>query len=135
MPQRLKRILRIVLPLFCMEGLAVVSPVFAAAISQAVLCESMDGEQPQGSGVIFSERLEHVTLYTRFDTVNTSTHVYHRWYHRDRLMANRKLVVRTPRWATYSTVQLRKADKGPWRVDVVSAAGEVLKSLRFSIVE
>jgi hypothetical protein len=42
---------------------------------------------------------------------------------------------RPPRWITYSTIQTRASDIGPWRVEVTDEQGALLQILRFSIVE
>jgi len=38
-------------------------------------------------------------------------------------------------WSTYSQIQLRETDKGPWRVEISDQNGKVFDVLRFSITD
>jgi hypothetical protein len=46
-----------------------------------------------------------------------------------------RLRLHPPNWATFSTIQLREADKGPWRVEVTDQDGRIFTILRFSITD
>ncbi len=76
-----------------------------------------------------------VYCFSSFDPVPKKTFIYHYWYFQDRLIARVKLTLKPPRWRTYSTIQLRKADKGPWRVEITDSKGQRFKVLRFSITD
>lgn len=102
-------------------------------LTDAVICEGVEEHIPINPAVVFSLNIGKVACYTFFDPVPISTHIFHNWYYRDRLSRRAKLSIRSPRWATISSIQLREADKGPWRVEITDAAGRVLKILRFSI--
>jgi hypothetical protein len=45
------------------------------------------------------------------------------------------LTINTPRWSTFTSVQLRDADKGPWRVEITDKSGNLMHTLRFSITD
>jgi hypothetical protein len=45
------------------------------------------------------------------------------------------LTLKPPRWSTFSSIQLREADKGPWRVEIVDEKDRLHKTLRFSITD
>jgi hypothetical protein len=53
----------------------------------------------------------------------------------DKLSTKKKLVLKPPRWSTFSSIQLREADKGPWRVEITDDDENILRILRFSIVD
>jgi hypothetical protein len=102
---------------------------------QALVCEDVIEGIPQQPGIVFSIGRGKVSFYTFFDSVPQKTFVTHHWYYRDEPSARIRLQLRPPRWATFSTIQLRETDKGPWRVEVTDAAGVALKELRFSITD
>lgn len=102
---------------------------------QALVCEKVVDGIPQEPAIVFSISRGKVSFYTFFDPVPQNTFVTHHWYYRDEPSARIRLQLRPPRWATFSTIQLRDTDKGPWRVEVTDAAGVALKELRFSITD
>jgi len=104
-------------------------------LSQATMCERVDNLAPLRPGMVFSVSNGQVCCYTSFDPVPQATLVYHRWFHRDELSTQTRLRVYPPRWATYSVIQLRDTDKGPWRVEITDQNGRVLNVLRFSIAD
>ncbi|MDR3570120.1 MAG: DUF2914 domain-containing protein [Syntrophobacteraceae bacterium] len=104
-------------------------------LKQAVMCQRVENLTPISSGVVFSVSSGQVCCYTSFDTVPRHTVVYHRWYHRDELSTQTRLRLYPKKWSTYSVIQLRETDKGPWRVEVVDQTGRVFAVLRFSITD
>lgn len=114
-----------------------ISPPSSAELTlvKAVMCEGVQDNSPRNPTVVFSAAKERAVCFTAFDPVPQKTYVYHRWYHREVPSANIRLVLNPPRWSTFSSIQLRVTDKGPWRVEIIDATGTVLKTLRFSILE
>lgn len=104
-------------------------------LSQAVMCEKVENLIPSKSAIVFSVSAGQVCCFTSFDPVPQPTLVYHRWYRRDELSTQTRLRVYPPKWSTYSVIQLRETDKGPWRVEVVDQNGHVFETLRFSITD
>ena len=102
---------------------------------QALVCEDVIEGIPQEPAIVFSISGGKVSFYTFFDPVPQKTFVTHHWYYRDEPSARIRLQLRPPRWATFSTIQLRETDKGPWRVEVTDEYGVPLKELRFSITD
>lgn len=102
---------------------------------QALVCEEVLDGIPKVPAIVFAITVGKVSCYTFFDPVPANTHVTHNWYYRDEPSARIQLKLRPPRWATFSTIQLREGDKGPWRVEITDADGVVLKVLRFSITD
>jgi hypothetical protein len=90
---------------------------------------------PTNPAVAFSISTAKIYCYTLFDQISEDTVIYHQWYFRDKPSARIRLSVKQPRWSTYSSIQLREADKGPWRVEISDAGGRVLKTLRFSVTD
>jgi hypothetical protein len=104
-------------------------------LHQAVMCEEIFESAPRNRTVVFSVAKERAVCFTSFETVPEKTFIYHNWYYRDIPSARRRLLVRPPRWSTYSSIQIRKTDVGPWRVEITDSKGKILRVLRFSITE
>ncbi len=104
-------------------------------LTEAVMCESIESYAPQTPAVVFSINIGKVNCYSSFDPVPGKTHIYHRWYFKDRLTTRKKLFLKPPRWGTYTSIQLREADRGPWRVEITDKDGNIFKTLRFSITD
>lgn len=104
-------------------------------IEQAVVCEAIQDFQPFNPGISFSIENGSITCFTRFDAISNDTFVEHRWYRKDNLVTEQKLALKAPRWSTYSRIQLREFDMGPWRVEIVDSNDQVLATIRFSVTE
>jgi hypothetical protein len=102
---------------------------------KAVMCEEIDGLTPKNPAIVFSIALGRVSCFTSFDPVPTDGYVCHSWFFRDRLSTKIKLSLQPPRWSTFSSIQLREADQGPWRVEITDQEGQLLRQLRFSITD
>jgi hypothetical protein len=100
---------------------------------RAEMCETIERYLPVNQGVVFSISLGRVYCFTAFDPVHEETVIYHRWYRQDRLVSSARLVLNPPKWASFSSIQLRSLDKGPWRVEIVDSRENLIKILRFSI--
>ena len=104
-------------------------------LDHAVMCEEIKDFIPQKPAVVFSIKIGQVSCYTSFDPVPEKTFIYHKWFHRDDPSTIKRLTIHPPRWATYSSIQLRETDKGPWYVEISDQKGNVLRILRFSITD
>jgi hypothetical protein len=104
-------------------------------IDRVIMCEEIKDFTPQNPAVVFSIKIGKVSCFTSFDPVPEKTFIYHKWFHRDDLSTTKRLTLQPPRWGTYSTIQLRETDKGPWRVEISDQNGNILRILRFSITD
>jgi hypothetical protein len=104
-------------------------------LDRAVMCEGITDFAPHNPAVVFSIKIGKVFCYTSFDPVPEKTFIYHKWFHKDSPSTNKRLTLQPPRWATYSTIQLRETDKGPWRIEISDQNGKLLSILRFSITD
>ena len=104
-------------------------------LGEANVCELVKNGIPHNSAIVFSVSSGRIYCFTDFSVVGAKTVIYHNWYHRDQKRTSVKLALRPPRWATFSSMALRNADKGPWQVEVTDEKGEVLKILRFSVID
>lgn len=104
-------------------------------LTQAVMCESIKELVPQNPAIVFSISTGKVFCFTSFNPVPERTYIYHSWYRMDKLSTKIKLTLNIPAWSTYSSIQLREADIGPWRVEISDDKGNIFEVLRFSITE
>ena len=105
------------------------------ALVNAVMCEDIKGNVPQDLTTVFSIERRTAVCFTAFDPVPEEAVIYHHWFHRDTPSARIKLNLKPPRWSTYSSIQLRAEDIGPWRVEITDAQGNIFHILRFSVTE
>lgn len=104
-------------------------------LRRAVICEGIKDYAPTNPAIVFPVSIGRVFCFSYLDPVPEKTAIYHSWYYRDELITKQKLSLRPPRWATYSSIQLREYDKGPWRVTITDQANDTLDVLRFSITD
>lgn len=105
------------------------------SLVQALVCEEVRESIPQNPAVAFPISAGKIYCFTLFDNITEDTVVYHHWIFRDRPSSRIRLTLKQPRWSTFSSIQLREADKGPWRVEISDATGRIFKVLRFSITD
>ncbi len=111
------------------------APPAGLRLVKAVMCESIQKFTPFNQAVVFSIDLGRVSCFTEFDPVGKQTVIHHKWYHRGSLISAKQFTLNPPRWSSYSSMQLRDADKGPWQVDVTDENDKLLYTLRFSITD
>jgi hypothetical protein len=104
-------------------------------LAHAVMCESVQNLRPINQAVTFSVSGGHVYCLSTFKAVPKPGIVYHRWFRRNELSTQVKLKVYPPNWTTYSLIQLREEDKGPWHVEISTENGKPFEVLRFSITD
>jgi hypothetical protein len=114
---------------------SVSSPPEKTTLVEAVMCESIKDFAPQNQAILFSIGIGRISCFTSFDPVLEETHIYHNWFRRNKLSTRLKLSLHPPRWSTFSSIQLREADQGPWRVEITDKDGRILRILRFSITD
>lgn len=100
---------------------------------RAVMCEGIENFMPVHPAVVFSISQGELFCYSSFDPVRETTRIFHKWYKRDKLIFTMRLTLSPPKWSSFSRIQIRDADKGPWRVEIQDEEGKILKTLRFSM--
>ncbi|MFP5212279.1 MAG: DUF2914 domain-containing protein [Acidobacteriota bacterium] len=105
------------------------------SMTNAIMCERVENLLPVRPAVAFSVSTGQVHCLTQFDPVPQPTMIYHKWYYRDKLTNQTKQRLYPPKWSTSSAIQLREADKGPWRVEITDQNGHIFDVLRFSITD
>lgn len=110
-----------------------VEEVRSPILAYAVMCEGIVDYEPVNVAVVFSISGGKISCYTSFKNVPSATFTIHRWYRRDVLVTTKRLTLKSPSWSTYSSIQLREADKGPWRVEIFDHEEHLVRTLRFSV--
>jgi hypothetical protein len=111
------------------------TPSAKLLLIQALVCDDVKDGIPVTPAIVFSISAGKIYCYSLFDQIAEDTIVYHHWFFRDKPSARIRLNVRPPRWTTFSSIQLREADKGPWRVEISDGGGRILKTVRFSVTD
>jgi Protein of unknown function (DUF2914) len=111
------------------------TPSAKLSLIQALVCDDVKDGIPVNPAISFSISAGKIYCYSLFDQITEDTIVYHHWFFRDKPSARIRLNVRPPRWTTFSSIQLREADKGPWRVEISDGGGRILKTVRFSVTD
>ena len=104
-------------------------------LDRAVMCEGIKDFKPENIAVVFSITIGKVSCFTSFEVVPEQTFIYHKWFHKDEPSTEKRLTLQPPRWSSYSSIQLRETDKGPWRVEIWDQKDNLLHTLRFSITD
>jgi hypothetical protein len=102
-------------------------------LADAVVCEGIANFRPVNPAVVFSVTQGEVFCFSEFDPVYEKTAIFHNWYKKDKLIFSMRLVLSVPKWSSFSRVQMRDADTGPWRVEIRDEDNNILKTLRFSM--
>jgi len=105
------------------------------SLEQAVMCEGIKDYAPLNKAVVFSIEIGKIYCFTSFDHVPQKMVIYHNWYRNDSLVTTKRLTLQPPEWSTFSSIQLREADKGLWRLEIKDQTKKVLQTLRFSVTE
>jgi hypothetical protein len=121
-------------PLYFLKNVSVANAE-QLKLSEAVMCEDIYSDTPRNPTVVFSASKQKAVSFSVFDPVPQKTVIYHNWYHRDVPSAKIRLKLKPPRWSTYSSIQLRKTDIGPWRVEITDDKGHIFGVLRFSVTD
>jgi len=99
------------------------------------VCDSIASGKPQGRAIVFSAAQATLYCYSDFERVAAPEQITHRWFFRDREVAQYRLAIQPPRWSSYSSLKIPAGSKGPWRVDVLDQNNELYGTARFSIVD
>ncbi len=102
-------------------------------VEDAAIATEVTDLTPQGVSDSFPPTVSKLYAFTRIVGAEGETTVKHLWFYQDRLMAEVELPVRSPSWRTYSSKNILPSWTGNWRVDITDEAGNLLKSLEFTV--
>jgi hypothetical protein len=112
-------------------------PVLAASgeleVQAMTFCTSVEDRAPVGESAAFDSDVGRVYCFTKIVGADTTTSVFHVWYHGDEEMARVELAVNSGSWRTWSSKNILPSWTGTWRVEVQSGDGTVLHSADFTV--
>lgn len=102
-------------------------------VAEMMFCTGVEDRVPVGVDTMFLDNVEQVYCFTKITGVSGSATISHLWYFEDQEMTRVDLTVMGDPWRTWSSKRILEEWGGNWRVDVVSEAGDILRSENFMI--
>lgn len=102
-------------------------------VSVAAVCKDVIDLEPVDAGTSFSATVGKLYCFTRITGAESPTQITHVWYFDGSERARVDLAVNSINWRTYSSKIIQEHEQGAWRVDVLDAEGNVLKTLEFQV--
>ena len=93
----------------------------------------VEGRALVGEAVEFGKDIGRVYCVITVSGANVPTEVAHVWYYKDQEKARTNLPIKYKKHRTWSYKTIHPQHVGSWRVDVVDASGNVLRSFSFVI--
>ena len=103
-------------------------------VLKAAICTKIKNRKPVGVGNRFPWTTKQVYVWSMVGAKHPPSKVRHIYYHNDRKISDVTLVVGSGYWRTWSFKYISgERYKGPWRVDIATAKGQVLRTLYFEV--
>jgi len=102
-------------------------------VAKAVVCKTIANREAAAPGTSFPASTGKLYCYSRIIDVEQPSQIFHVWVYQDEERARVSLKVNPPSWRTYSSKIIQTHETGPWHVDILDTAGNVLKTLAFNI--
>jgi hypothetical protein len=106
----------------------------AVEVAEAVICSDVQDRQPVDVGVAFPADIGKIWCWSKLKD-GQGTSIKHIYYYNDEEKAIVQLDIGSPMFRTYSSKRILSSWTGEWRVDIIDADDNVLKSLDFTIGE
>ena len=104
----------------------------SATVSASAVCTAIADRMPEGTAAEFSKDTPKIYYWTRIDGAE-GTDVKHIWYAGETIIGEISLKVTTASFRTWSSKTVYPGLEGDMSVEVVDAAGNVLKKDTFKI--
>lgn len=99
--------------------------VAVGTVARAAFTTGVVEREPIDNLLTLDASADRVYFFTELLDLEGQT-VTHRWQHRGNVMAEVSFEVRGPRWRVHSSKNLVPEWVGPWYVDVIDGAGNIL---------
>ncbi len=103
------------------------------SVSEAVITAGIESLTPKGASDSFEANVGKLYAFTKITGAEGETTIKHLWFHGDQLVSEVELPIKAASWRTYSSKTITPEMTGPWKVDVTTHDGTVLKSIPFTI--
>ena len=104
-------------------------------VAVAAICQDVVDREPVDAGVSFPASVGTLYCFTKITGAQDGTKISHVWYFGATERARVELDVNSDNWRTWSSKIIQAHEIGSWRVDILDAAGTVLKELQFEITQ
>lgn len=105
----------------------------ALSVVEAKICEGIIDQEPVAPGDIFSKDTPVLFCFSRIEA-SEATEVKHIWYFQNTEVAEVPLSIGVSSgWRTYSSKNISPMEQGNWKVEIVTASGEALKTIQFVV--
>ncbi len=118
---------------FCAPPAASAQETTGLSVEVGVICTGVEERAPVGADTTFAATVGQLCCFTKILGATDETTITHVWYWGDTERARVELPVRSASWRTYSQKTVMEHEVGAWRVEVLNAQGEILKTIRFRI--
>lgn len=102
-------------------------------VDEQTICTAIEERAPMGADSSFASDVGKLYCYTKISGAEDTTSVSHVWYLGDEEKAKVELSVKGKNWRTWSSKNIDPSWIGDWKVEVVSANGDVLSTKSFLI--
>ncbi|MBL4657569.1 MAG: DUF2914 domain-containing protein, partial [Flavobacteriales bacterium] len=103
-------------------------------IANSSVCKNVEDRVPIGKSTDFPSDVEKIWFFTEvnlaFEVEETVTH---KWYYKGEVVSNVELMVKGPRWRTFSYKTVKNWMKGDWKVEAISPNGVVIADSKFKV--
>jgi Na+-transporting methylmalonyl-CoA/oxaloacetate decarboxylase gamma subunit len=103
------------------------------ALKRIAIAPTLRDKEPADAGEVFPANVGKLHCFTHVVNADGQKQIVHKWYYRDTVVSKVPLKVSGKSWRTHSTKTISPGQRGPWRVEVLGPAGEVLGEARFEI--
>lgn len=104
------------------------------SVAEAIICENVKNRMPAGEQNSFPFSIPRIYVWSLIKAEKYPSKIRHIYYFGDQKISDVTLNVRSYSWRTWSYQTISdKRYKGPWRVDIATAAGQVLRRLYFEV--
>ncbi|RPI77040.1 MAG: DUF2914 domain-containing protein [Desulfobacteraceae bacterium] len=110
-------------------------PTAGNPLGRSMMCENIIDNHPLNETVLFSIAKGKAVCFSYMTRVSKKIVLFHNWYKADKLSSRFPLSIEPLQGFTWSKIELRESDQGPWRVEITDESGNLLKILRFSITD
>lgn len=135
----MKKIIHLSAIAIALMAFAVLLPVTVGAVTLEVatsaICENVVNREVVNEGSTFSASVGKLYCFSKIANVDSLTEVVHAWYYGNTERARVTLNVNPPAWRTYSSKIIQAHETGSWRVEILDASGNLLKTVHFEVTQ